>query len=193
MYAFISGKYILKTPSYVWMEANGIGFEIHISLHTYSQIQHDVQGKLLTYFLIKEDAHSLFGFFDDEELTIFKHLISVSGVGASTARIMLSSMKPSEIHQAIINENEFLLSKIKGLGPKTVKRLILELKDKLLKLKSSAILQGVSHNNIEDDALNALISLGIARNTAYAAMQKVLKTENNLELENLIKLSLKNI
>lgn len=193
MYAFLNGKFIVKNPAYVWLDVNGIGFEVFISLHTFSQLQDLQQGRLLTYLQVKEDAHTLYGFFDEEERTLFTHLISVSGVGAATARMMLSSMKPDEIRQAIVTENELLLGKIKGIGPKSAKRLILELKDKLIKMKPGENLPVGINNKIESDALNALISLGIARNAAHNAIQKVLKTENNLELEPLIKLSLKNI
>jgi Holliday junction DNA helicase RuvA len=193
MYAFLTGKYIVKTPAYVWLDVNGVGYEVYISLHTYSQIQDLQQGRLLTYLQVKEDAHTLFGFFDEDERTLFIHLISVSGVGASTARMMLSSMKPDEIRHAIVTENELLLGKIKGIGPKSAKRLILELKDKLLKMKPGENIQSAGNNKTQQDALNALVSLGIARNAAFNAIQKVLKTENNLELEPLIKLSLKNI
>ncbi|MBK7690392.1 MAG: Holliday junction branch migration protein RuvA [Bacteroidetes bacterium] len=193
MYAFLTGKYTVKNPAYVWLDVNGVGYEVYISLHTYSKIQDLQHGRLLTYLQVKEDAHSLFGFYDEEERTLFTQLISVSGVGASTARMMLSSMKPEEIHHAIVTENELLLGKIKGIGPKSAKRLILELKDKLMKSKPSENILTAASNKVEADALNALISLGIARNAAFSAIQKVLKTENDIELESLIKLSLKNI
>lgn len=193
MIAFLSGKYAVKTPGYVWLDVNGVGYELFISLHTYSQIQHLQQGILYCHLQIKEDAHTLYGFFDEEERNLFIQLITVSGIGASTARMMLSSMKPEEIHHAIITENEILLGKIKGIGPKSAKRLILELKEKLIKHKPIENLSSPISNKIDTDALNALVSLGIARNTAYNAIQKVLKTETNIELESLIKLSLKNI
>lgn len=193
MYAFLNGKYIVKTPAYVWLDVNGIGFEVNISLHTFSNIQNLQEGRLYTHLQVKEDAHTLFGFFDLEERLLFINLISVSGVGASTARMMLSSMKPEEIQHAIITENEIVLGKIKGIGPKSAKRLILELKDKLMKSKPNENIQSTASNKIESDALNALVSLGIARNVAFTAIQKSLKTEKNIELEPLIKLSLKNL
>jgi Holliday junction DNA helicase RuvA len=175
------------------MEVNGIGYEVNISLHTYSKIQSLEKGRLLTYLHIKEDGHSLYGFFDEEERNLFLLLISVSGVGTSTARMMLSSMKPDEISNAIRTDNEVALGRIKGIGPKSAKRLILELKDKLLKTKGEVNLDTSSHNNLENDALNALVSLGIARNAAFVAIQKSLKQEAGLCLEDLIKLTLKNI
>lgn len=193
MICFLNGKYITKTPTYVWIDVNGIGYEVNISLNTYSQIQHLEKGVLYTYLQVKEDAHTLYGFFDEEERNLFLHLITVSGIGASTARMMLSSMKPDEIHHAIVTENESLLGKIKGIDPKSAKRLILELKEKLIKNKPLENIIPTINNKMDSDALNALVSLGIARNTAYNAIQKVLKTEKNIELETLIKLSLKNI
>jgi Holliday junction DNA helicase RuvA len=162
-------------------------------LNTYSEIQNLTQGQLLTHLQIKEDGHSLFGFFEEAERNMFLLLISVSGVGASTARMMLSSMKPEEISNAIANDDEKTLERIKGIGAKSAKRLILELKDKVTKSKSGETLQPITHNNIENDALNALISLGIARNAAFAALQKTVKNNKDLSLEDLIKLTLKNI
>jgi Holliday junction DNA helicase RuvA len=193
MIVFLNGNYLTKNPAYVWMEVNGIGYEVNISLHTYSKIQSLEKGRLLTYLHIKEDGHSLYGFFDEEERNLFLLLISVSGVGTSTARMMLSSMKPDEISNAIRTDNEVALGRIKGIGPKSAKRLILELKDKLLKTKGEVNLDTSSHNNLENDALNALVSLGIARNAAFVAIQKSLKQEAGLCLEDLIKLTLKNI
>ncbi len=193
MIVFLNGNYVTKNPAYVWMEVNGIGYEVNISLHTYSKIQTLEKGRLLTYLHIKEDGHSLYGFFDEEERNLFLQLISVSGVGTSTARMMLSSMKPDEISHAIRTDNEVALGRIKGIGPKSAKRLILELKDKLLKTKGEVNLDAVPHNNLENDALNALVSLGIARNAAFVAIQKSVKQEAGLSLEDLIKLTLKNI
>ncbi len=193
MIVYLNGIYTTKNPAFVWMEVNGIGYEVNISLHTYSKIQHLEKGRLLTHLHIKEDSHSLYGFFDEEERHLFLQLISVSGVGTSTARMMLSSMKPDEISQAIRTDNEVALGKIKGIGPKSAKRLILELKDKLLKTKGEPNLEPASYNNMENDALNALVSLGIARNAAFVAIQKSIRQQPDLSLEDLIKLTLKNI
>jgi Holliday junction DNA helicase RuvA len=193
MIVFLQGQFVVKTPAYVWIEVNGIGYEVNISLHTYSRIQQTDHGKLLTYLHIKEDGHSLFGFFDDEERSLFLQLISVSGVGTSTARMMLSSMKPEEIRYAIRTENEALLGKIKGIGPKSAKRLILELKDKVLKENPGQNMAAPTNNNPANDALFALVSLGIARNAASQAIDKTLKLQPDLALEDLIKQALKNI
>lgn len=193
MIVYLNGNYVAKNPAFVWMEVNGIGYEVNISLNTYSSIQHLEKGRLLTYLHIKEDSHSLYGFFEEEERNLFLQLISVSGVGTSTARMMLSSMKPEEISHAIRTENELILGKIKGIGPKSAKRLILELKDKLMKTKSDQNIGLPNYNNLENDALNALVSLGIARNAAFNAIQKSAKAQPDLSLEDLIKLALKNI
>lgn len=175
------------------MNVNGLGYEVHISLNTFSSIQHLKEGRLFTHLQIKEDAHSLFGFFEEEERNMFLLLISVSGIGASTARMMLSSMKPDEIATAIASGNEQTLERIKGIGAKSAKRLILELREKVLKIKPTENISSPTHNNLENDALFALVSLGIARGTAIQALQKTIKTNPGLSLEELIKLTLKSI
>ena len=193
MMVFLKGTYVAKNPAYVWMEVNNIGYEINISLHTYAQIQQHTQGRLLTYLHIKEDGHSLYGFYEEEERELFLQLISVSGIGTSTARMMLSSMKPDEIAKAIVSENEMLLGRIKGIGPKSAKRLILELKDKLMKSMGSHNLEPTKNNKMEEDALHALVSLGIARNAAFTAIQKCIKLQEWESAEELIKYALKNL
>lgn len=194
MIVSLKGKYSKKTPAYVWMSVQGVTYEVHISLHTYSAIQHHEEGALLTYLQVKEDAHTLYGFHDEAERHVFLLLISVSGVGASTARMMLSSMKPDEISQAIANGDEKKLEKIKGIGAKSAKRLILELREKVI--KNGTVTESnpqPTHNITEQDALHALVSLGIARQTAWQAIQKVLSKTPELNLEDLIKHALKNI
>lgn len=193
MIAFLNGNFVSKTPAQVCVDVNGVGYEVNISLHTYSSISQKDKGLLLTYLQVKEDGFSLFGFHEESERSLFMHLISVSGVGASTARMMLSSMKPDEIIHAIVSEDEKQLERIKGIGAKSAKRLILELKDKLLKSKPAGTPAPMLHNNLENDALNALVSLGIARNAGYTAIQKALKLDSTLTLEELIKQALKNI
>jgi Holliday junction DNA helicase RuvA len=175
------------------MDVNGIGYEVNISLYTYSKIQGIQKGRLLTYLQVKEDGFSLFGFHDEDERQLFMQLISVSGIGASTARMMLSSMKTEEITQAIVSEDEKSLERIKGIGAKSAKRLILELKDKLLKGKPGGQISVVMHNNTDQDALNALVSLGIARQAAIQALEKVNKLQPNAGLEEKIKSALKQI
>lgn len=193
MIAFLNGNFVSKSPAQVLVDVNGVGYEVNISLNTYSSISQQEKGVLLTYLQVKEDGFSLYGFHEEEERSLFMHLISVSGVGASTARMMLSSMKPDEIVQAIVSENEKQLERIKGIGAKSAKRLILELKDKLSKVKPSMSSTVAPHNNLEQDALNALVCLGIARNAGFTAIQKALKLDSTLTLEELIKQALKNI
>jgi Holliday junction DNA helicase RuvA len=195
MYAYLQGKFTYKTPAQVYVDVHGVGYEVNVSLNTYSSIQKLSEGKLFTHLQIKEDGHTLYGFFDKEEKDIFLLLISVSGVGASTARMMLSSIRPDEISTAIIQGNIKLLESVKGIGKKTAERLVLELKDKVGKHSIGSVGTGFAVvNSIEQDALIALTSLGIAKIQAEQAIQKVMRTEadiNNLEI--LIKKSLKAI
>ncbi|WP_212002345.1 Holliday junction branch migration protein RuvA [Chitinophaga sp. HK235] len=196
MIAYLDGKLAYKSPAFVHMDVNGIGYEVQISLNTYSRIQGLESCKLLTYLQIKEDAHTLYGFFEEAERSLFLLLISVSGVGASTARMMLSSLQPEDIQRAIMMENEKMLEGVKGIGAKTAKRIILELKDKIKKQKDTGGLQlsAALNNTIHEDALNALVTLGIARNMADTAIQRVMKNEPTLQnLEELIKKALKSL
>jgi len=195
MIAYLNGKLSYKSPAMVHLDVQGVGYEVQISLNTYSRIQALESCKLLTYLHIKEDAHTLYGFFDNAERTIFLMLIGVSGIGANTARMMLSSLQPEDIQRAITMENEKMLESIKGIGAKTAKRIILELKDKFKKQKDAGLQISVASNNtMQEDALNALVTLGIARNVAEQAISKVLKAEPLLDdLEGLIKKSLKGL
>ena len=195
MIAYLNGKLSYKSPAMVHIDVQGVGYEVQISLNTYSRIQGLESCKLLAYLHIKEDAHTLYGFFDEAERTIFLMLMGVSGIGANTARMMLSSLQPEDIQRAILMENEKMLESIKGIGAKTAKRLILELKDKFKKQKDIGNQISVTSNNtMQEDALNALVTLGIARNVAEQAISRVLKAEPLLEdLEGLIKKSLKGL
>ena len=194
MIAYLSGKFTYKSPTLMYIDVNGIGYEVNISLNTYSRIQELSEGKLFTYLQIKEDAHTLFGFFDAIEKEMFILLISVSGVGAATARMMLSNMKPSEISNAIMMNNSSVLEGVKGIGKKTAQRLVLELRDKVGKVSSSTPGNISVGNTLEQDALNALIALGISRPVGEQAIKKIVILEpsiNNLEV--LIKKALKAI
>lgn len=196
MIAYLNGKLSYKSPAMVHIDVQGVGYEVQISLNTYSRIQGLESCKLLTYLSIKEDAHTLYGFFEEAERSMFLLLIGVSGIGANTARMMLSSLQPEDIQRAIAMENEKMLESIKGIGSKTAKRVILELKDKIRKQKDTGGHQiSVTPNNTtQEDALNALVTLGIARNVAEQAITKVLKTEPLLQdLEALIKKALKSL
>lgn len=194
MYAYLQGKFLFKSPAQVQIDVNGIGFEVNISLHTYSKIQSLTEGRLLTYLQIKEDAHVLFGFFDQTEKDLFILLLSVSGIGASTARMMLSNMKPTEVCNAIAQGNVKLLESIKGIGKKTAERLVLELKDKVGKGITEINVQPTLDNRLESDALNALISLGISKPQAESAIKKIMLAQpDNIQLEELIKKALRAI
>lgn len=194
MYAYLQGKFIDKTPAQVYVDVNGVGYEVNISLNTYSHIQHLEQGKLFTHLQVKEDGHVLFGFFDKAEKEIFLLLISISGVGAATARMMLSSLKPEEVSRAIVQNNVKLLESVKGIGKKTAERLVLELKDKLGKQPINGTISPYLGNSLEQDALNALIALGISRQQAETSIQKIIIAEPSVsKLEDLIKKALKAI
>ncbi|MEO9145448.1 MAG: Holliday junction branch migration protein RuvA [Ginsengibacter sp.] len=194
MIAYLSGKFSYKTPAMVYVDVQGVGYEVHISLNTYSQIQNLSEGKLFTYLQIKEDAHTLFGFFDAVEKEMFILLISVSGVGAATARMMLSNMKPSEINNAVMMGNAKLLESVKGIGRKTAERLVLELRDKVSKMSSSVPGIPSVGNTLEQDSLNALIALGISRPVAEQTIKKIMISDPSINtLETLIKKALKAI
>ncbi len=194
MYAYLQGKFTFKSPAQIYVDINGVGYEVNVSLNTYSAIQNLTEGRLYTYLQIKEDAHTLFGFFEKEEKEIFLLLISVSGVGASTARMMLSSTRPDEITRAILQGNVKLLESVKGIGKKTAERLVLELKDKVGKQTTSSGTGIYVANTLEQDALIALTALGISRLQAEQSIQKVIRAEPGINiLEDLIKKSLKAI
>jgi Holliday junction DNA helicase RuvA len=191
MIASLTGSFVAKTPSYIHIDVHGVGYEVQISLNTYSRIQDLKEGTLLTHLQIKEDGHTLFGFAELAEKELFVQLINVNGVGASTARMMLSSMQPSELRSAIASGNTGALEKIKGIGRKSAERLILELREKMVKAGVESTAPGFVRNSLENDALNALMALGIQKNTAEAALKKTRSNspEDNV-LESIIKKSL---
>jgi holliday junction DNA helicase RuvA len=194
MYAYLQGKFTYKSPAQVYVDINGVGYEVNISLNTYSHIQSLEDGKLYTYLQIKEDGHVLYGFFDKMEKDMFIMLIGISGVGAATARMMLSNLKPEEINRAIAQGNVKVLEGVKGIGKKTAERLILELKDKVGKIISDINIPVTASSSLQQDALNALIALGISRQQAEASIQKLVLAEPSItNLEELIKKSLKAI
>ena len=194
MIAYLSGKFSYKNPAVVYVDVQGVGYEVNISLNTYAHIQNLEEGKLYTHLQIKEDAHTLYGFFDAMEKEMFILLISVSGVGAATARMMLSSMKPDEISNAIVMKQTSVLEGVKGIGRKTAERLVLELKDKVSKISSASGGNVRFGNTFDQDALNALIALGISRPVAEQAIKKIIMNEPSINsLEILIKKALKAI
>jgi len=191
MIAHIQGRLVEKTPTDVVIDCYGVGYQIHISLHTFSQIPDAENIKLYTYLQIKEDAHNLYGFAEKKERELFKLLLSVSGVGASTARTMLSSLAPEQIIQAIASNDVGTIQSIKGIGAKTAQRVILDLKDKILKLYQIEEVSGSSYNTNKEEALSALEVLGYVRKNAEKILEKIITNTPNASVEDLIKQALK--
>lgn len=187
----LRGRLVEKNPTHVVVDCNGVGYLLHISLHTYEQLPTDELLTIFTHLSIKEDAHTLYGFVTKVEREIFRLLISVSGVGPSIARTMLSSMTSEEIQQAIASGNVALIQSVKGIGAKTAQRLILDLKDKILKTYELEELPTLSHNTCKEEALSALEVLGFARKISEKVLDKILKAEPDLSVEILIKKALK--
>lgn len=195
MISYLKGTFASITPSAAIMDIGGIGYEVNISLNTYSKIQNLEKGLLYTHVLIKEDAHLLYGFSDTQEKDLFLLLISVSGIGANTARLILSYMKPEEISSAILHGDSKALERIKGIGKKTAERAVLELKDKIGKQATDIVITpGKSTvSSVKQDALDALLALGINRQQAEQNLSKLLQAEPELALEDLIKKVLKGL
>ncbi|HHH50337.1 MAG TPA: Holliday junction branch migration protein RuvA, partial [Saprospiraceae bacterium] len=193
MISYLKGNITFKSPSYIIVETAGVGYKVNITLHTYSQIEQLEQIKILTYLHIKEDSHTLYGFAKNAERSLFKHLISVSGIGPNTARVLLSSMQPEEARQAIITENVLAFKKVKGIGPKTAKRIILDLKDKMIKESGDApVSMSPQDNTFREEALSALVALGFVRIKVQKTLNSILKGQNNItSVEELIKIALK--
>lgn len=198
MIAYVSGKITFKCPTHIFVEAGGIGYMVKISLNTYERVQSVDTCRLHTSLVVKIENQSvagydLYGFFEEGEKDLFEKLISVSGVGASTARMMLSSFKPDEIKQAILTENEAMIQSIKGIGPKSAKRLILELKDKVGKMSSEIISAPVGYNIVKEEALSALVALGFNKPASEKLLTKMLSSNSSLSVEALIKDALKQL
>jgi len=195
MIAFLDGQLIEITPTQVVLGVGGVGYAVHISLYTFEQIQGKPNCRLYTHLHIKEDAHTLYGFSGKEERELFQKLIAVSGVGPGTARMVLSAMAPQELTQAILSEDEDRIKSIKGIGPKSAKRLILEMKDKVS--SSGAVaesIQGLPRNTMQEEALSALVILGFARPASEKAISKVIKNQPVISsVEAMIKLALQNM
>ena len=192
MIAYVKGDFTYKSPAVVHVDVNGLGYEVQVSLQTFSDIQPLERGLLYTYLHIREDAQVLYGFSEVAEKEMFTQLISISGVGAATARMMLSSMRWDELQRAIVQGNARLLESIKGIGRKSAERIVLELRDKLSKQPSGSTISPSANNSLEQDALNALVSLGIARPLAEQAIKKVLSKEPDTnKVEDIIKKALK--
>ncbi len=193
MITSIKGKLVEKNPTYAVIECNGIGYFIHISLQTFSNIPNVESIKLFTHLSIRDDAHILYGFFEKIEREIFRLLISVSGVGPSTAIAMLSSMTSKQIQQAIASEDVTAIQSVKGIGIKTAQRVIVDLKDKILKTFNISEELLTSDNTIKYEALSALEVLGFSRKNIEKILQNIIQETPNITLEELIKQALKNL
>jgi Holliday junction DNA helicase RuvA len=193
MIAHIQGKLVEKNPTEVVIDCGGVGYHINISLHTYSLLPNLDHIKLFTYLQVKEDAHTLFGFFEKSEREIFKMLLSVSGIGASIARTMLSSLEPKQIIHAIASGDITTIQSIKGIGSKTAQRVVLDLKDKMIKLYDLDEVSMVQNNTNRDEALSALEVLGFVRKTSEKLVEKIIKEDPDAAVESIIKKALQSL
>lgn len=193
MYEYLNGKLAYKSPTHVVIDVGGVGYHVHISLHTYSLIKDTEQCKLFISFQVREDAHTLYGFAEEGERRLFEHLISVSGIGPNTGRMILSSITPDEIQTAIIQGNVPLIQRVKGIGPKTAQRLVLELQDKLKKQGPDALTVINQQRSVPDEALSALVMLGFVRTQAEKVLTGVLQANPEATVETLIKEALKKL
>ncbi len=193
MINYITGTITELSPAYVIVETAGIGYFINISINTYSKLENKTSCRIFVHEVIREDTRQLFGFADVEERNIFRHLISVSGIGANTARMILSSLTPADLTKAINEANVNLLKGIKGIGIKTAQRIIVDLKDKVGKQASAAEILIGEDNTKREEALSALVMLGFARNAVMKVLDRLISEDKNLTVEELIKRALKNL
>ena len=191
MFDYLQGKITELTPTYVVVDINGIGYLVHISVNTYSALKPDVTDKLFIHQIIREDAHLLFGFKNTKERDVFRMLISVSGIGANTARMILSSLLPEEIAQAICTENIRVLQNIKGIGAKTAQRMVIELKDKMAKIQVAGQNIISEYNTSSEEALSALVMLGFQKAQVDKTLAQITRENKGLSVEELIKMALK--
>ena len=186
----LQGKLVEKHPTHLVIDCHGVGYEVHISLHTYGQLGADENVRLYTHLQIREDAHTLYGFFQPMERSIFRLLISISGIGASIARTMLSSMTPVEIQQAIVQENLAAIKAVKGIGLKTAQRVLIELKDKILNVAGMEEIPVLKSNTIKEETLSALEVLGYQRRQAEKVIDNIIQSAPDSSVEELIKQAL---
>lgn len=189
----LKGKLTEKNPTHVIIECAGVGYFVNISLHTFSKLTDSENISIFTHLQVKEDSHTLFGFAEKSEREIFRLLLSVSGIGSSTARTMLSSLSPAQIRDAIAGGDAATIQSIKGIGTKTAQRVILDLRDKILKVYDIDEVSTSANNTNKEEALSALEVLGFARRSAEMVVDKVLRQDSSLSVENIIKLALKNL
>ncbi len=191
MFEYISGRIAETGPTHIVIDVNGIGYLLNISLNTYSRVEGKVEAQLFVHENIREDAYQLFGFADPSERELFRQLISVSGIGANTARMMLSSLSPDELKGAILTGNVNQIKSVKGIGAKTAQRVIVDLKDKLGKEPIDQKIFAEQDNTIREEALSALVMLGFAKNSAQKAINKILSQDPSVKVEEVIKQALK--
>lgn len=193
MIEYLKGKMTQKNPTDVTVECGGVGYFLNISLHTFSQLPENENILIYTFLQVREDAHTLFGFMEKSEREMFKKLISVSGIGASIARTMLSSLSTAQIVEAILTENVAEIQSVKGIGAKTAQRVIIDLKDKLGEIDASGQISTVQRNSHKDEALSALETLGYTRKQSEKLVSKIIKNDESASVETIIKLALKNL
>ncbi|NOU47486.1 MAG: Holliday junction branch migration protein RuvA [Bacteroidales bacterium] len=191
MYAFISGKLVEKNPAYVVIDVHGVGYMIHISLNTFSAIGNSEEVKLYTHLAVREDAHILYGFHSQREKELFLQLITVSGVGANTARMILSSLSTDEAIEAIVTGKANILQSVKGIGTKTAQRIVIDLRDKVGKSDGFSEKSNVSYNTIKEEALSGLLILGFNKVAAEKTLEKIFQSNPTVTVEKLIKEALK--
>lgn len=190
MYAYLEGRLTYKSASLLHLDVGGVGYEINITLQTFSKMQHLEQCRLYTHLQVREDAWVLYGFADETERTTFRQLLGINGVGAATARIILSSLTTEELERAVTTDDAKTLERVKGIGAKTAQRIVLELKGKLIASKNMTGFAIPVHNTVQDDALIALVNLGISKAVAEGAIKKI-KDASTLSVEDLIKQALR--
>ena len=193
MITHLSGKLVEKNPTYIIIECHGVGYFLNISLHTFSLLPSDENIKIYTHLQVKEDSHTLFGFMEKAERELFLLLISISGIGPSIARTMLSSLNPTQVRDAIANGEVATIQAIKGIGAKTAQRVIVELKDKVLKVQDMDEVSLPSNNTTKEEALSALEVLGFNRRQSEKVVDRVLSQDTSLSVEDIIKQALKNL
>lgn len=189
----LKGKLVEKNPTHIIIECAGVGYFVNISLHTFSKLTDSENVSIFTHLQVKEDSHTLFGFAERAERQIFRLLLSVSGIGSSTARTMLSSLSPAQVRDAIAGGDAATIQSVKGIGAKTAQRVILDLRDKILKVYDIDEVSAAANNTNKEEALSALEVLGFARRSAEKVVDKVLRQEPSLSVENIIKFALKNL
>ena len=191
MYEYLSGRLAEVTPAYAVIDCGGVGYMVEISINTYTKIKELQEVKLLTHYVVREDAHLLFGFFDPAEREMFRQLIAISGVGVATARVMLSTLTVNEIKEAVLSQNARAIQSVKGIGAKSAQRIILELQDKMGKVSETMLASMFENNKNVEEALSALMMLGFPKAAADKALQNANKQQPGLSVEELIKMALK--